>query len=142
MGVDFIVIHRMVNGVRETIIYCGPVVEGSGGLGQRGAGGKDLGHRLPPVEFPQSVKQAMPQTATIRSLVCSCEMRPLPFLDPSAFIRTNSSTLDLPNPLRASAHRPVSNAHLRHEVPSDRGEASRRAEDRGHMGICPRSPSR
>ena len=61
MGVDFIVIHRTVNGVRETIIYCGPVVEGSGGLGQRGAGGKDLGHRLPPVEFPKTSSKLSPR---------------------------------------------------------------------------------
>jgi hypothetical protein len=31
----------------------------------------------------------LPQTATIRSLVCSREMHPLAFLDPSAFIGTN-----------------------------------------------------
>jgi hypothetical protein len=31
----------------------------------------------------------LPHTATIRSLVCSREMRPLAFLDPSAFPGTN-----------------------------------------------------
>jgi hypothetical protein len=35
----------------------------------------------------------LPHTATIRSLVCSREMRPLAFLDPSAFIATNPEVL-------------------------------------------------
>jgi len=34
----------------------------------------------------------LPHTATIRSLVCSREMRPLAFLDPSALIRTYATT--------------------------------------------------
>src|SRR5260370_36887940 len=31
----------------------------------------------------------LPQTATIRSLVCSCEMRPFAFLEPRAFFNTD-----------------------------------------------------
>jgi hypothetical protein len=33
----------------------------------------------------------LPHTPTIRSLVCSSEMRPLPFLDPGAFVGTDST---------------------------------------------------
>jgi hypothetical protein len=48
----------------------------------------------------QAVFGRLPQAATIRSLVCSCEMRPVAFLEPGAFIVT-----DLADPAFIDARR-------------------------------------
>jgi hypothetical protein len=47
----------------------------------------------------------LPQTATIRSLVCSREMHPLAFLDPSAFIVTNEANETLSRMVRKGRSR-------------------------------------